>query len=292
MTARFYILGKKGLHTLKAFVSDLGPAAIDRVFIGHDSGIADDHRDPIEAYCRQHKIPVAHGNKASDQALPAALAFAIGWRRVIMDEPKLVILHDSLLPQNRGFAPLVGSLIAGETTIGVTALLAAADYDTGPILSQEQTSISYPIKIAEAMARLEPLYASLTLSVYRTFLEQGVLDGIAQEAAAASYSLWLDDRDYYIDWTWPAEKIARFVDAVGEPYGGAKARVNNETLILDNAEAVPDVDIRDRARHIGKVIFKAETSITVVCGSGLLQISHISDASGEPLTVPFRTRFH
>ena len=102
--------------------------------------------------------------------------------------------------------------------------------------------------------------------------------------------MWLDQEDYFIDWQWSAEKIKRFVDAVGFPYDGAKARLNEKVIKLEVVQVVDDVYVEHRERHIGKVIF-IDTAPIVVCTSGLLKLLTITDVSGQPLNINFRSRF-
>ena len=53
---------------------------------------------------------------------------AIGWRRLISGiEGRLIVLHVSLLPKYREFAPTVAQLLAGESEIGVTAFALQID---------------------------------------------------------------------------------------------------------------------------------------------------------------------
>jgi methionyl-tRNA formyltransferase len=104
--------------------------------------------------------------------------------------------------------------------------------------------------------------------------------------------LWRDDEDYLVDWSWPAERIRRFVDAVGAPYKGAASIVDGKMLRLLKAEALPDVAVANRT--VGKVIFVRNGRPVVTCGSGLLRVDElVEDASGAsvlPLR-KFRTRF-
>ena len=92
-------------------------------------------------------------------ALPAVdYQLAIGWRWLISGTENLIVLHDSLLPKYRGFAPLVNSLINGEQEIGVTAIWAGPEFDAGEIIFQEKAGICYPIKIQEAIEIVSGLY--------------------------------------------------------------------------------------------------------------------------------------
>jgi methionyl-tRNA formyltransferase len=148
----------------------------------------------------------------------------------------------------------------------------------------------YPLKIEAAIKQIEPLYFDLVCEIYQNIQDNKPILGSEQDHSNATYSLWLDQEDYFIDWQWSAEKIKRFVDAVGFPYDGAKARLNEKVIKLEVVQVVDDVYVEHRERHIGKVIF-IDTAPIVVCTSGLLKLLTITDVSGQPLNINFRSRF-
>lgn len=174
---------------------------------------------------------------------------------------------------------------------GVTALLASDRYDCGHILGQKSVAFNYPLKICDAIQLVEPLYFELVAEIHSLTLADQPLTRVIQNDQESSYSLWLDDRDYYVDWTWPAGKIARFVDAVGFPYSGAISRLGKDEVILKQCKVMSDVYVENRTRHVGKVIFFEENMPVVVCAEGLLAIKEITTPTGESLAINFRSRF-
>lgn len=210
---------------------------------------------------------------------------------MIKNEENLIVFHDSLLPKYRGFAPLVNSLISKELRGGVTALFADCKYDRGDIIAQRSIDFTYPITIDNAIRQIAPLYFDLVDEIYTQFLEGNSLTGKKQDEREATYSLWLDDEDYFIDWSWPAVRIKRFVDSVGYPYGGAKAWLNDEVFIFRRVDVLEDVVVEHRERHIGKVIFLEQASPVIVCSQGLLVLKEITAANGKMVQINFRSRF-
>ena len=201
-TIGFYVVGYKGLHVLSEFVERVGAASVCFVVAAKDSGVARDYFAEIQAFSKKNNLQFYGPEDLKNSDPPEAdLKFAIGWRRMLPVDDNLVVFHDSLLPKYRGFAPLVNSLVAGEKTIGVTALKAAENYDSGPIVSQQTADISYPIKIAAAIERVIPLYADLAVSVYTEFTNSGKLTSRDQDEELASYSPWRDESDYLIPWS-------------------------------------------------------------------------------------------
>ena len=214
---------------------------------------------------------------------------AVGWRWIIEDSSNLIVLHDSLLPKYRGFSPLTNMLVNGEKLIGVTAIMASESYDSGDILLQKRRKIKYPIKLNEAIDLISELYVKIVLEIYEAILK-GKLTFAKQNHSRASYSIWLDDYDYFVDWAWSSEKIRRFVDAVGFPFEGAKTKYNGDILILNKVDIVDDVFVEDRNRHLGKIIFLQNGFPVVICGQGLLKLVDLHDKNNLPVSLNFRTR--
>lgn len=289
MTAGFYCMSSKGYYVLKNFLEKYGTEKVEFVVSERDQKIKKDYFDEIKNLVSSNKFYV---RKEADKKVPnASVIFAISWRWIIPECENLVTLHDSLLPKYRGFAPLVNCLVNGEKFIGVTAILATKDYDKGPIIAQKSIEIEYPIKINEAIEKIEPLYWEIVDEIFEKINRGEKLNVIEQNEQEATYSAWLDDMDYYINWKWEASKIKRFIDATGFPYDGAKAIVNGKVIRILEAEEVKDVTVVDRERHLGKIIFMYENKPVIICGKGLLKINKMVDENMNEFKVNFRTRF-
>jgi len=153
------------------------------------------------------------------------IVISIGWQYLIPNPSNLVVLHDSLLPRYRGFAPTVTALIRGETSLGVTAIRAVSEVDAGPILSQHRTEVASPVSIRQAFESLASCYVACIEDVLRIGPE-GLDNGVSQSDSDSTYSIWRDSLDYSVDWDLPAIEIHRHVLAVGYPYGGARTTIN------------------------------------------------------------------
>lgn len=289
----FYVMNSKGLFVLKSFIEKFGANAIGYVVCEQDKAVQYDGFQDIQQLAQNNNIPFYPRTQfdAEIENKFSGLKFAIGWRWLIKNETNLIVFHDSLLPKYRGFAPLVNSLINKELQGGVTALFADCKYDRGDIIAQKSTDFSYPIKIEEAIKQIEPLYFDLVDEIYTRVLAGEALTGYKQDENQATYSLWLDHEDYFIDWAWSADKIKRFVDEVGYPYDGAKARLNDEVIYFKEVDVLDDVVVEHRERHIGKVIFIEQGAPVVVCTQGLLVLKEITDANGKMVQLNFRSRF-
>lgn len=287
-----YVMNSKGLYVAANFVRQFGAGCVSFIVSAKDDSSLDESYSELKSLSEKHGITF-YDRKHVDKYVESNFTgykFAVGWRWIIPNYDNLVVFHDSLLPKFRGFAPLVNSLVAGEPKIGVTALTAHKNYDEGPILGQECIDITYPITIRKAISLIEPLYFQLVEDIYTRIAEDKLLAGCEQDNERATFSLWLDEEDYFIDWTWSAGKIERFVNAVGYPFDSAKTKYRDQVIKVKEVEVVDDVAVEHRERHIGKVIFYDDVPI-IVCGSGLLKLNQLEDSAGQAIKVSFRTRF-
>lgn len=282
-----YLLGKKGFLSLKSISSNF-LELINYVIIGKDKNVVNDYSNMIIDYCIENNITYLVQNKTKDNSF-VKYSIAIGWRWMIRDKSKLIVFHDSVLPKLRGFNPLVTSLINGYKEIGVTVLYGTDDFDRGEIILQKKINITYPLKIQEAIDSVSLLYGQ-AIDQLLNRLKHGTLTSIPQDELLATYSLWRDNEDYIIDWSKSSDYIKRFIDAVGYPYKGAFTTWNSSKYYIKESFIVDDVLIENRTP--GKVLFKKENMVFIVCGIGLLCVQNFFNEDGQKININnFRIRF-
>ncbi len=285
-----FLLGKKGLESISK-INEPFLALIYNVVVGSDKNVLNDYSSDIISFCFENKIEYVRSNTIN--RFNTKYAIAIGWQRLIdyENDQKLIVFHDSILPRLRGFNPLVTALINGDKEIGVTALFASQEYDRGAIIDVEKITIKYPIKIEKAILLISQCYARLGNRIMKEIYENNPLESNEQDENLSTYSLWRDEADYNIDWNDSAIRISRFIDAVGFPYKGAKAIIDDKSVIICEATPIDDVIIENRS--VGKVIFKQDNYPVVVCGEGLLILKRITDLNDKKidLSKKFKVRF-
>ncbi len=271
MKITLFLLGEKGYFSLTSLDAEK-LSSIANVIIGKDVNVQNDFAFEIEQFCQSKKLQFAH----SESEIISDYAIAIGWRKMIevAAKRKIIVLHDSILPRYRGFNPLVTALINGDKEIGVTALFGEKTYDTGDIIAQEKIGIDYPITIQEAITKIAVCYANILQQLIQKIVDNK-LKAIPQKNKLATYSLWRDKEDYFIDWNQSAKKIVRFIDAVGHPYDGAKFRLDDELFTVHKASVVEDVEIENRTP--GKLIFKENENLHIVCKKGIVCLEQVKD---------------
>ena len=288
MKITLFLLGEKGLFSLQSLDKN-ALSVLEKVVIGTDKNVQNDYSKAIQQWCEQKNI----SHTFDDTAIGSSHLITIGWRKMIVVDAhqKLIVLHDSILPKYRGFNPLVTALINGDKTIGVTALFGTNEYDKGDIIAQESVSISYPITIQEAITKIAGCYANL-LNIVFLKIKENNLAAVSQDHDKATYSLWRDQEDYFIDWNSSAKKIIRFIHAVGYPYDGAKFRINDQVYTALEAHEKADVKIENRTP--GKVIFKENEKMDVVCKKGIVCLTKVVNDQNElqKFESKFRLRLH
>jgi methionyl-tRNA formyltransferase len=287
-----FLMQQRGVNSLQALLEHFDSSIIDFVVSAKDPNVQGDYYDQIKSLCEKHSI--AFFDKAEQpKPVTSGLSIAIGWRWIIDGVDRLVVIHDSLLPKYRGFAPVVSSLIDGSTILGATAFYATENYDEGEVLERESVSITYPLTIAAAIDLLAPVFAKITCRLVQRFGENKLGEGEVQDHAQATYSVWRDEADFAINWHNSSAYIRRFVDAVGPPYQGASCILNGKPAKIFDCEEYQDLPIIDRPAQIGKVIFMREQLPVVVCGEGLLLLRSLCDLSGKSMLPlkKFRSRF-
>lgn len=287
---RLFLLGFKGYYLIRNLPNEY-LKNIDCVIIAKDPNITNDYFNETKNECIKRNVSFFE-RKFEPQKLVDYFVM-VGWRWIVplKKGTKLIVFHDSLLPKYRGFNPLVTALINGDTKIGATCLFASREYDDGDIIDQKSIDILYPVKIRDAIELMSKIYLELFIKVADS-INLNTLKSYPQDNLKATYSLWRNEDDYFINWNWDANKIERFVNAVGFPYLGAKSFINEKVVLIKELKAVSE-DVIIENRDSGKVLFKNNGILTVVCGKGLVSIQELYNEDGSiyNLEGKFRIKF-
>lgn len=278
-----FLMTKKGYYVLNSIINNGYSSLIDLVVLSRDESVKNDYFDELAALCNTNNVKWTIDKNSN---ITSAYAFAVSWRWIINSKStKLIVLHDSILPKYRGFAPLINMLINGEKRIGVTALFAASEYDRGEIIDQRAIDITYPIKILDAIELISNLYVDLITGILKKIIQNEIITSSPQNEREATYSLWRNEEDYLIDWNKSAEYNKRFIDSLGFPFNGAKTFMGDIPIRIQDSIVLEDVTIENRVA--GKILFLLDGFPVVVCGTGLLKIVEMFDNAGNAL-IPFK----
>lgn len=286
-----FLATQKGYEVLKTMVNSYCEN-IAAVVSFDEIGVMKNWRYDIENISNEYGIPFYLWKDVKNNILQvvkdteATSSICISWRYLIPIsineylEDKLIIFHDSLLPKYRGFAPVVTAMLCGEKEIGATAIFADDTIDTGEIISQKSLFIDENDYIEDVIIKMTGVYIELLKYVMKNIIANS-LKSVKQDEKNATYSIWRDEEDYWIDWNWSATKINTYVHALGYPYKGAKTRMDNQEIRILKCSIESDVDFC--IRNPGKIWRLDKNNPVIVCGDGLLKLEKVVDENGNEI---------
>jgi methionyl-tRNA formyltransferase len=194
------------------------------------------------------------------------VGFAVGFRYLLDDDALAVPrqgwlnIHSSLLPKYRGRAPVNWAILNGETELGATLHVIDAGIDSGDVVFQERFDLGEDEDVADALRKLDGCYERLIRRA-----AAGLADGDLPRRPldVTGTAVWprRTSEDGRIDWTAPADAVARLVRAVAPPYPGAFTTLASRRLTIARARAVAGTRLPP-----GTIAADG----TVACGSGAL----------------------
>ncbi|TYT25966.1 methionyl-tRNA formyltransferase [Luteimonas viscosa] len=188
-------------------------------------------------------------------------------------------VHASLLPRWRGAAPIQRAIEAGDAETGVCLMQMEKGLDTGPVLLSLATPIGERETGGQLHARLAELGAQV-LGDGLALLRAGMRPAPRpQPEQGVTYAHKLDKTEARLDWTQPAELLARKVRAF-DPWPVAEADVAGERLRIHGAIALPLA----HSAAPGTLLFAGRDGIDVACGEGALRIRALQRAGGKVIT--------
>ena len=128
-------------------------------------------------------------------------------------------IHPSLLPRYRGAAPVVGTILAGDSVGGVTVMAMDEGLDTGPIVAQAEIALDGTEIAPELEERLAVLGADLLIATLPAWLD-GTRKAQPQPTEGISLTRQLKREDGRLDPRRPAIELERQVRAY-QPWPGS-----------------------------------------------------------------------
>jgi methionyl-tRNA formyltransferase len=188
-------------------------------------------------------------------------------------------VHASLLPRWRGAAPIQRAIEAGDSETGVCLMQMAKGLDTGPVLLSQRIAIGAQETGGQLHDRLAELGAQ-TLADGLGLLRAGMRPvPQPQSAIGVTYAHKLDKAEARLDWSQPADVLARKVRAFN-PWPIAEAGLAGERVRIHDAIALPLA----HAAAPGSLLLAGREGIDIACGDGALRIRVLQRAGGKPIT--------
>ncbi|WP_046167210.1 methionyl-tRNA formyltransferase [Chromobacterium vaccinii] len=182
-------------------------------------------------------------------------------------------IHASLLPRWRGAAPIQRAILAGDAETGITIMQMDVGLDTGDMLSIHPLAIA----AAETAATLhDKLAACGAQAIVETLSRLDAIQPQKQPEDGVTYAQKLSKAEAEVDWTLPAEDVARAIRAYN-PAPGAFTALNGEPLKLWLASAEAG------SAEPGAVVSADVDGVLVGAGQGLVRLTVLQAAGGKRL---------
>jgi methionyl-tRNA formyltransferase len=196
----------------------------------------------------------------------------------MIDLPPLgcINLHASLLPKYRGAAPIAWAIIRGEKETGVTTMKIDAGMDTGDMLLDRREPIRDDDTTETLGERLSVIGADLMIETLRK-LERGEITPRPQNHDLATLAPRLKKEGGLIDWSLPAEEIARRVRGL-IPWPGAFTSFRGKRLHIWRAEAIAATE--GPVPPPGTIVAEGRR-LAVACGAGTELLLHEVQMEGR-----------
>ncbi|GJG88004.1 methionyl-tRNA formyltransferase [Gemmatimonadetes bacterium T265] len=252
---------------------------------------------PVKALAAAEGLPVLQPEKPRGDAFLSELAalapdlsVVVAYGHILpkaaIDLPRLgtVNIHASLLPAFRGADPIRAALLHGVATTGVSIMRMVPALDAGPVLHTLETPVADDETYGELWERLAELGAQALVEAL-TLIEVGAARETPQDDARATYAPKTERADARLDWTRPAEDVARAVRAY-DPRPGAYGVLRGAgrdpvEVKLFGARAVAVEERPDVAA--GEVVALGTDGLVVKCGEDAVRVTYVQPA-GRPRT--------
>jgi methionyl-tRNA formyltransferase len=223
------------------------------------------------------KAPEAQAELAAVGAdVMVVAAYGLILPQAVLDIPRLGCLniHASLLPRWRGAAPIQRAILAGDTETGVTIMQMDAGLDTGAMLMKSVV----PIRAPDTAASLhDALAAAGADAIVAALASHATLVPEAQDERSATYAAKLGREEARIDWTRPAERLAREVRAY-DPVPGAWTLLDGAPLKIWAADVVA------AAGGPGEVLRAEGGELWIACGRDAIAVRELQPAGARRMT--------
>lgn len=279
---------KRGLLTLQALIEQ-GVPVVGVLSLTQDAHELDRCEGQIQDLAHAHGIPVREAKYVRDGALgrwaveerEAAVAIGVGVRILLPKEFYAVFphgcwgIHDSLLPEYRGFAPLNWAILNDEARTGVTLFQISDRMDGGDVLLQQEVFIEPTDTAPQVYERICAATVSVAIEGVRQLVE-GRARPVPQDYSAGSFTCARTPVDGQINWTHPSRRVFNQIRALTFPYPGAFTHYRGRRLIVLAAEEIANPP-RFTGRIPGRVVKILDgIGIDVLTGDGMLRITQVS----------------
>jgi len=243
----------------------------------------------LEPLALAHDVPVIRVDNLNDpaeveriRALDPDLIVTVGWTRLLGD--RLLTLpshgcvgfHASLLPRDRGRAPVNWAILRGDRVTGNTMMFLASGADTGDIIDQRPVTIEPDDTCATVYAKVAAAGADMLRAHLRALLA-GRAPRRPQGAAPGDVLPKRTPDMGITDWNRPPRAVHDWIRALTHPYPGAFGFVGGRKVYLWRSET-PRAD--EPEGPPGVILGLEGTAVRVGTRGGSLRILRVQEDRG------------
>jgi methionyl-tRNA formyltransferase len=220
------------------------------------------------------------------------LLLVIGWSQILSSAALTTArigaigAHASLLPDNRGSAPINWAIIRDEKTTGNSLIWLSDNVDEGRIIDQ----VEFPISAYDTCETLYQKVAESNRAMIQRVLPRllaGERPGQPQPPSDEPLLPRRRPTDGLLDWHQSAVNVYNFIRALTRPYPGAFSFLDGRRWTIQSAALLPAVSQEDQVA--GTVISSVVSPVAeacgqlVACGSGCVIVLEIEADDGTVL---------
>lgn len=248
---------------------------------------------PVKIRALQANIPVLQPVSLRDTTLRDELlalrpdimvvvAYGLLLPQWVLDVPPMGCLnvHASLLPRWRGAAPIQRTVIAGDSTSGVTIMQMDAGLDTGPMLHKVEVALVDDETSGTLHDKLATLGPPALLSVLADPIN-AIAHGERQDELLATYASKISKTEGDMPWTESAVVLDQLIRGL-HPNPGCFSALNGQRLKIHAANPVHLPTTNDDP---GTILRVDRNGILVRCGEQALLITRAQLPGGKPLDI-------
>jgi methionyl-tRNA formyltransferase len=184
-------------------------------------------------------------------------------------------VHASLLPRWRGAAPIQRAILAGDRVTGVTVQRMVLALDAGDVVTGLELAIGPEETSGELLTRLAELGARAAIGAL-DLIESGRIQPVPQDPSLVTLAPKLSKGEGQLDWSRPAEDLARRVRAL-TPWPGARtSEPGGRELTIEQAAVVAYPPAPPDAEP--GTILVAHKQLVVATGHGALELRTLKPA--------------
>ena len=253
----------------------------------------------VKRYAVQAGLPVLQPVKLRDpefiaalEALKPDLGIVIAFRmlpEMVWRLPRLGTfnLHASLLPQDRGAAPINWALMNGDRVTGVTTFLLNEEIDKGAVIGQKKVEISEEDTAGTLHDKLMEAGAELVLQSVEQVAAGGFVPVEQREMITGELrpapKIFKDT--CRIDWTSPCEVVRHKVRGLSAYPAAWSEMVSGAERIPVKIYAVNSSVQGISGEVPGTIRTDGKTALDVACGDGTVSVRELQLAGKKRMTV-------